>query len=246
MSAEKSPAYTTRMPQGTRRRCLQPVPHVQGRPEPVRCVGHRQHVQVGAGGTRWRTRQIEIVDDGPAGGVAARHAPAERQQDDPEIIACGAAAGAIDFVTTIDWREPHKLLKVELPGGRSTPTRPSTRSSSATSRGPTHASRQFDADRFEVSAHKWTALSEQNRGCARAERLQVRRQRRGELHQPDPAKSALAPDMNADQGVQEFTYSLLRMERDVRRLQRSSARPTSSTCRFDGSGRRRAKRRCSP
>ena len=41
---------------------------------------------------------------------------------------------------------------------------------------PTHASRPFDADRFEVVNHKWTALTTAARLLG-AQRLQVRRER---------------------------------------------------------------------
>lgn len=112
----------------------------------------------------------------------------------------------VDFHTRIDWKERHKLLKVgfdvdihaneaihEIQFGHV--------------KRPNHRSRQFDADRFEVCNHKWTALAEENRGVA------VLNDCRYGVNVLDNSinltllKSAMAPDMTADIGVHEFTYS---------------------------------------
>ena len=76
-----------------------------------------------------------------------------------------AGSRRIDFATRVEWREKHKLLKVNFPVN--------VHADEALHeiqfghlRRPTHASRPFDADRFEVSNHKWSALVEENRGVA--------------------------------------------------------------------------------
>ncbi|MBW7461443.1 alpha-mannosidase, partial [Paenibacillus sepulcri] len=71
----------------------------------------------------------------------------------------------VEFRTRVDWREKHKLLKVgfdvnlhshevlnEIQFGYA--------------RRPNHLSRPHDADRYEVSQHKWSALVEGNRSFA--------------------------------------------------------------------------------
>jgi len=73
---------------------------------------------------------------------------------------------------------------------------------------PNHRSRQFDADRFEVSNHKWTALMEENRGFAVLNDCKYGVNVLGRSINLTLLKAALAPDMNADRGIQEFTYSI--------------------------------------
>jgi alpha-mannosidase len=68
-------------------------------------------------------------------------------------------------------------------------------------------SRPFDADRFEVSAHKWTALMEENRGCAVLNDCKYGVNVLGNSINLTLLKSALAPDMTADKGRQEVTYA---------------------------------------
>ncbi len=112
----------------------------------------------------------------------------------------------VDFVTTVDWHERQKMLKVNFPV--------TVHSNEAIHeiqfghlRRPTHTSRQFDADRFEVSAHKWSALAEENRGAA------ILNDCKYGLNVADNSinltllRSPIAPDATADQGKQQFTYA---------------------------------------
>jgi len=112
----------------------------------------------------------------------------------------------VDFITTVDWRERHKLLKVAFPV--------SVHANEAIHeiqfghiRRPNHRSRPFDADRFEVANHKWTALAEANRGCAVLNDCKYGVNVLGNSINLTLLRSPLAPDMTADQGVQTFTYA---------------------------------------
>ncbi len=71
----------------------------------------------------------------------------------------------IDFDSEIEWQERHKLLKVAFPVGIHA-NEAMHEIQFGHIRRPNHASRPFDADRFEVCNQKWTALMEENRGCA--------------------------------------------------------------------------------
>ena len=112
----------------------------------------------------------------------------------------------VDFVTTIDWKESHKLLKVNFPVN--------VHANEAVHeiqfghiRRPNHRSRVSDQDRYEVCNHRWSALVEEGRGVA------ILNDSKYGLNVLDNSinltllKSGLAPDMTADKGVQEFTYS---------------------------------------
>jgi len=124
-----------------------------------------------------------------------------------QIIRLRKGSRRMDFLTGIEWQESHKLLKVNFPVN--------IHSNEAIHeiqfghiRRPNHASRQFDADRFEVSQHKWTALAEEGRGVAVLNDCKYGVSVKGNSINLTLLKSPLAPDMLADKGLQTFTYSL--------------------------------------
>ncbi len=113
----------------------------------------------------------------------------------------------IDFETTVDWQESHKLLKVAFPVN--------IHSNEAIHeiqfghiRRPNHRSRPFDADRFEVCNHKWSALAEENRGVAILNDSKYGINVLGNVMGLTLLKSAMAPDPVADRGTQKFTYAI--------------------------------------
>jgi alpha-mannosidase len=112
----------------------------------------------------------------------------------------------VDFHTAVDWQESHKLLKAAFPVA--------VHADEAIHdiqfghiRRPNHDSRPFDADRFEVCNHKWSALAEGNRGFAVLNDCKYGVSVRGGCISLTLLKSALAPDMQADKGRHEFTYA---------------------------------------
>ncbi|HEX7434864.1 MAG TPA: glycoside hydrolase family 38 C-terminal domain-containing protein [Anaerolineaceae bacterium] len=124
-----------------------------------------------------------------------------------QIISLRRGRRRIDFETTVEWQESHKLLKVAFPV-----TIHSDEAIHEIQFGhihrPNHASRLFDADRFEVSNHKWSALAEANRGVAVLNDSKYGLNVVGNTINLTLLKSALAPDMTADKGTQTFTYAL--------------------------------------
>jgi len=112
----------------------------------------------------------------------------------------------VDFETEVDWQESHKLLKVAFPVN--------IHAHEAIHeiqfghiRRPNHYSRPFDADRFEVANHKWSALAEENRGFAVLNDCKYGLNVLGNSINLTLLKSAMAPDMTADKGKQVFTYA---------------------------------------
>jgi len=112
----------------------------------------------------------------------------------------------VDFHTVIDWQEKHKLLKVDFPVNVHAHEAVHEIQFGHLAR-PNHTSRPFDADRFEVSAHKWTALMEEGRGCAVLNDCKYGVNVLGPSINLTLLKAPLAPDMHADLGRQEFTYA---------------------------------------
>ncbi len=112
----------------------------------------------------------------------------------------------MDFHTIIDWQERHKLLKVNFPVGYHAKSALHEIQFGHLPR-PTHRSREIDRDRHEVSNHKWTALVEAERGFAILNDSKYGVDVLDNNINLTLLKSALAPDMNADRGQQEFTYA---------------------------------------
>ncbi len=112
----------------------------------------------------------------------------------------------VEFITQIDWQERHKLLKVDFPVQVHSDHALHEIQFGHIAR-PNHSSRSFDADRFEVSAHRWSALVEPGRGAAVLNDCKYGVNVAGNCISLTLLKSALAPDANADRGRQEFTYA---------------------------------------
>ena len=112
----------------------------------------------------------------------------------------------IDFVTTIDWQERHKLLKVGFPVNVQASEALHEIQFGHLAR-PTHASNLLDASRFEVCQQKWTALCENSHGVALLNDCKYGLDVTGNALNLTLLKSPLAPDMRADLGVQQFTYA---------------------------------------
>jgi len=149
---------------------------------------------------------MEVLDQGP---LVARLRIARRINDSDvvQVVSLRRGSRRVDFETTVEWRESHKLLKVRFPVRYRAQEALHEIQFGHLAR-PTHLSRQFDGDRFEVSAHRWSALVEEGRGFAV---LNDCKYGVNVLHGSinlTLLKSPLAPDMNADKGTQVFTYSL--------------------------------------
>ncbi|WP_124065591.1 glycoside hydrolase family 38 C-terminal domain-containing protein [Clostridium sp. E02] len=119
----------------------------------------------------------------------------------------------VDFITRIDWRETHKLLKV----GFSVCVQ-SEESIEEIQFGyvkrPTHRNRRQDADRFEVSCHRYAALSEPGRTAALLNDCKYGISTLNNRMDLTLLKSPVWPDMYADKGIQDFTYSFYGADRD--------------------------------
>ena len=112
----------------------------------------------------------------------------------------------VEFRTKVQWKETHKLLKVEFPVQVYGEEALHEIQFGYVKR-PNHASRKYDADRFEVCNHRWTALTEALRGCAVLNDCKYGVNVLGNTIALTLLKAAAFPDAHADQGEQEFTYA---------------------------------------
>ena len=150
--------------------------------------------------------EIEVVNNGPLAAVIEVSRRLNNSKLVQKII-LGRESKRVDFETRIDWQEDHKLLKVNFPVNIFSREAISEIQFGHIKR-PTHNSTPHDKDQYEICNQKWTALTEANRGFA------VLNDSKYGLSVDDSSinltllKAPIAPDMNADKGIQKFTYSI--------------------------------------
>jgi len=113
----------------------------------------------------------------------------------------------IDFKTTIDWKETQVLLKTAFPVD--------VHSEKATYEiqygnveRPTHWNTSWDQAKFEVCAHKWADLSEDDYGVSLLNDCKYGHDIKDGVMRLTLLKSAKDPNVDADRELHEFTYSL--------------------------------------
>lgn len=123
-----------------------------------------------------------------------------------QLISLEAGSRRVDFDTEIEWNELHKLLKVSFPTGIRAEQGYNEMQFGYVER-PTHRSRPYDADRFEVCNHRYTALCDANQGAAVLNESKYGVSMMGDEIQLTLLRAAACPEMRADNGVHRFTYS---------------------------------------
>lgn len=109
------------------------------------------------------------------------------------------------FHTEADWHERHRLLKVSFDTGIDADTAAHQIQFGYLSR-PAHRSRRYDADRFEVCAHAWTALTEASRGAALVNDCKYGVSVNDGVIGLSLLRAPVYPDPEADQGRHRFVY----------------------------------------
>lgn len=121
-------------------------------------------------------------------------------------ISLDAGRTRIDFATHVDWHDHHRLLKVAFPTGIHADEGVNEIQFGFVRR-PTHRSRPYDADRFEVCNHRYTALCDEARGAAVLNDSKYGVSMLGDEISLSLLRGPTSPDPNADQGEHDFVYS---------------------------------------
>ncbi len=112
----------------------------------------------------------------------------------------------LDFSTQVCWHEKHKMLRVHFPVELHAAEASFDIQFGYTKR-PTHTNTSWDSARFEVCAHKYADLSEQQYGVALLNDCKYGyKVSDGEL-ELTLLRSPTYPDPDCDQGEHSFTYS---------------------------------------
>ena len=112
----------------------------------------------------------------------------------------------LDFVTHVDWRELHRLLKVDFPVDVAATEGINEIQFGYMTR-PTHRSRLYDSDRFEVCNQRYSALCDQSHGAAVLNDCKYGISMNGNALQLTLLRASACPEMRSDNGEHTFTYA---------------------------------------
>lgn len=152
-----------------------------------------------------RAAQVELCEEENGAALLVRkqlHGSALTQR-----IVLGDDAERLDFITELDWRERHKVLKVAFPVNVYA-TEAIQEIQFGYVKRPTHRSRQSDRDKYEVCNHRYTVLQDGAAGAAVLNDCKYGVSVSEQEIRLTLMKAPLMPDMYADQGKHEFTYSI--------------------------------------
>ena len=124
-----------------------------------------------------------------------------------QIIRLGVNSRRLDFETTVDWFETEKILKASFPV--------SVRNKQATyemahgiNQHPTHFNTSYDLAKFEVCGHTFADLSEGDYGVSILNDCKYGYNIHDNLMNITLMRAPTCPDVTADKGTWNFTYSL--------------------------------------
>ena len=126
-------------------------------------------------------------------------------------IVLRADSRRLDFETKVDWHELHRLLKVSFPVDV-VATEGINEIQFGYMMRPTHRSRLYDSDRFEVCNQRYSALCDQNHGAAVLNDCKYGISMNGNALELTLLRAAASPEMRADNGPQSFTYAFTAWE----------------------------------
>lgn len=114
----------------------------------------------------------------------------------------------LDFVTDVEWKETHKLLKVYFDTNLNSSVITSEMQFGHVDR-PAHRNDSYAKERFEVCQHKWSALCENKRIFSLLNDCKYGIGANNGSIGLTLLKSSTDPDFNADKGTHRFTYSIM-------------------------------------
>ena len=149
--------------------------------------------------------KLEVVETGGLRAVLKLSRKLLSSTFEQEIV-LKADGRRLDFVTAVEWRELHRLLKVEFPVN--------IRASEGINeiqfghmKRPTHRSRLYDSDRFEVCNQRYSALCDESHGAAVLNDCKYGISMNGNALQLTLLRAPASPEMRADNGRHTFTYA---------------------------------------
>ncbi|MDX6570533.1 MAG: alpha-mannosidase, partial [Gaiellales bacterium] len=149
-----------------------------------------------------------VVTETPLRGEIAFERSIGERSRMTQVVRLDAGAPRLEFHTTVDWHEEHKLLKTCFPLDVRAPNATYEMQFGYAER-PTHYSTSFDAARYEVPGHRWSDLSEHGFGAALLSDCKYGYSCFGSELRMSMLRSPKSPDPEADMGTHHFAYALM-------------------------------------
>jgi len=130
-----------------------------------------------------------------------------------QYICLAKDSKTLEFRTEVDWKELHRLLKVGFPVDVYAENAINEMQFGYVER-PTHRSRQYDKERFEVCNHRYTALRDGSHGAAVLNDCKYGISVNGNSMELTLLRSGACPDLRTDNRVHNFTYAFTAWEGD--------------------------------
>ncbi len=111
----------------------------------------------------FRLEKTEAHIDGPQA-IVEQHYRFEQSTLEQRIVLT-AGSRRIDFITTVNWQESHKMLRTSFPTSLFA-TEATCDIQFGSIKRPTHRNTSWDMAKYEVCAHKWVDLSQWDYGVA--------------------------------------------------------------------------------
>ncbi len=128
-----------------------------------------------------------------------------------QIVSLESGSIRVEFDTTVEWHELHRLLKVSFPVDVAATEAVNEMQFGYVKR-PTHRSRAYEKDRFEVCNHRYTALCDEGHGAAVLNDCKYGVSMLDNAINLTLLRAAASPEMAADNGTHHFTYAFTAWE----------------------------------
>jgi alpha-mannosidase len=149
----------------------------------------------------------ERIADGPVRqGLLFRLAVGDSEIEQRVFLA--ANSRRLEFQTTVEWRERHRMLRTAFPVAVSDELASFEIQYGYVQR-PTHRNTSWDMARFEVAAQRYADLSDAQYGVAILNDCKYGHKIYGHVLDLNLLRAPTHPDPDADLGRHEFTYALL-------------------------------------
>jgi alpha-mannosidase len=125
-----------------------------------------------------------------------------------QVVRLDAGSRRLEFHTTVDWHEEHKLLKACFPLDVRAPNATYEMPFGYAER-PTHYTTSWDKARYEVPGHRFADLSEHGFGAALLTDCKYGYSCYGNELRVSLLRAPKSPDPDADMGRHEFAYALM-------------------------------------
>ena len=126
-------------------------------------------------------------------------------------IVLEAGSERLEVRAEVDWKELHRLLKVSFPVDVLASNGMNEIQFGFIER-PTHRSRQYDKDRFEVCQHRYSALADFSHGVSLLNDCKYGISMNGKALELTLLRAAASPELQADNRLHSFTYAVYPFE----------------------------------